>query len=404
MGKIAVIKIRMRSGDVTMRRWVSVLIVVVALALTFGVRAPGAEEAPAGIKGFFLLTDYPAVTVRPGTAATISMRLQNYALPPENLKLGITGVPAGWTATLLGGGQPVAAAMPLTNQSVSLQLRLDVPASAAMGTQTVTVTAGSVSLPVSITLAKDLPAKLTVEPQLPSLRGTSKSSFEYQLNIKNDSGRNLVVSFAAQAPANYETTFTEQYGSQEISSMPIEGGQSKGIKLKVRPPSTIGAGSYPVKVRVTAEDTSAETSVTLEIVGQPRLSITGTDGRLNGTATAGKESTIQLVVINTGTAPAEEVELSGSAPTGWKIAFEPKTIDRIPPGDKKEVQAQITASDKAVAGDYVATLRASARAESASNDFRIAVTTSTLWGIIGFGIIGVAFLIMVGAVARFGRR
>jgi uncharacterized membrane protein len=387
-----------------MRRCVSALFCVVALALTIGVRAPGAEEAPAGIKGFFLLTDYPAVTVRPGAAATVSMRLQNFALPPENLKLGITGVPAGWTATLLGGGQPVAAAMPLTNQSVSLQLRLDVPADATMGTQTVTVTAGSVSLPVSITLAKDLPAKLTVEPQLPSLRGTSKSSFEYQLNIKNDSGRNLVASFSAQAPPNYETTFTEQYGSQEISSMPIEGGQSKGIKLKVRPPSTIGAGSYPVKVRVTAEDTSAETSVTLEIVGQPRLSITGSDGRLNGTATAGKESTIQLVVINTGTAPAEEVELSGSAPTGWKIVFEPKTVDRIPPGDKKEVQAQITASEKAVAGDYVATLRASARAESASNDFRIAVTTSTLWGVIGFGVIGAAFLVMVGAVAWFGRR
>lgn len=387
-----------------MRRCVSALLCVVALALSFGVHSLVAEEAPTGVKGMFLLTDYPAVTVRSGAVTTISLRLQNYALPPENLKLGITGVPTGWTATLLGGGQPVAAAMPLTNQSVSLQLRLDVPANAAMGTQTVTVTAGAANLPISITLAKDLPAKLTVEPQLPSLRGTSKSSFEYQLNIKNDSGRNLVVSFAAQAPPNYETTFTEQYGSQEISSMPIEGGQSKGIKLKVRPPSTIGAGSFPVKVRVTAEDTSAETTVTLEIVGQPRLTITGSDGRLNGTATAGKETTLQLAVVNTGTAPAEEVELSASAPTGWKIAFEPKTVDRIPPGDKKEVQAQITASDKAVAGDYVATLRASARAESASNDFRIAVTTSTLWGVVGFGVIGAAFLVMVGAVAWFGRR
>ena len=70
-------------------------------------------------------------------------------------------------------------------------------------------------------------------------------------------------------------SFTEQYGSQEISSIPIEAGQSKGIKLRVRPPSTIGAGRYPVTVRVTAEDTSAETSVALEIVGQPRLTITG---------------------------------------------------------------------------------------------------------------------------------
>ena len=124
-----------------MRRCALALLCVVALALSMGARAPVAEEAPLGIKGFFLLTDYPAVTVRPGTAATVNMRLQNYALPPENLKLAVTGVPTGWTATLLGGGQPVAAAMPPTNQSVSLQLRLDVPANADMGTQTVTVTA-----------------------------------------------------------------------------------------------------------------------------------------------------------------------------------------------------------------------------------------------------------------------
>jgi uncharacterized membrane protein len=49
-------------------------------------------------------------------------------------------------------------------------------------------------------------------------------------------------------------------------------------------------------------------------------------------------------------------------------------------------------------------LRASSRGESASSNFRITVTTSTMWGIVGVGIIGIALLIMVGAVARFGRR
>lgn len=391
-----------------MRRCLLALLCVVTLVLALERRALTAQEAaPPGIKGFFLLTDYPAVTVRPGAVSTISMRLQNYALPPEKLTLSVNGAPTGWGVTLLGGGQPVAAAMPLTNQSVSLQLRIDVPANATIGTQTVTVVAAgsqTVSLPVAVTLAKDLPAKLTVEPQLPSLRGSSKSSFEFQLNIKNDSGRNLVTSFAAQAPANYETTFTEQYGSQEISSIPIEAGQSKGIKLRVRPPSSIGGGSYPVKVIVKAEDTSAEAALTLEIVGQPRLSITGQEGRLNGTATAGKESTIQLVVTNSGTAPAEDIELSGSAPAGWKINFEPKTLEPIPPGQNKEAQARITPPEKAVAGDYVATMRATARAETASSDFRIAVTTSTLWGVVGAGIIAAALLVMFGMVMRFGRR
>ena len=48
--------------------------------------------------------------------------------------------------------------------------------------------------------------------------------------------------------------------------------------------------------------------------------------------------------------------------------------------------------------------RASARGESSAADFRITVTTSTLWGLAGLGIIAVALLVLLGAVARFGRR
>jgi uncharacterized membrane protein len=112
------------------------------------------------------------------------------------------------------------------------------------------------------------------------------------------------------------------------------------------------------------------------------------------------------VITNTGTAPAEEVELSGSGPTGWKITFEPKTIDRLAPEQNKEVQALVTPSEKAIAGDYVASLRASSRGggESASGQFRITLSTSTVWGAAGVGIIAIALLVLVGAVARFGRR
>ena len=109
------------------------------------------------VKGLYLLTDYPAVSVRPGTTSTVSLRLQNYGLNPERYSLSVGDVPPGWTATLLGGGQPVAAAMPATDQNVGLQLRLDVPANAGMGTQTLTVKAegqgNTTSLPIAVTLA-----------------------------------------------------------------------------------------------------------------------------------------------------------------------------------------------------------------------------------------------------------
>jgi uncharacterized membrane protein len=308
----------------------------------------------------------------------------------------------------MGGGQPVAAAMPATNASVPLELRLDVPKNAAEGTQTLTVTATGAStnaeLPIAVTLAKDLPAKLTLTPQLPELRGTSRSSFEYQLGIKNDSGKKLTVSLAAEAPQNFDASFTEGYGSQELNAVPVDPGQTKDVKLKVRPPSTAAAGSYKIAARVGAEDATATADLTLDIIGQPKLDISGREGLVSTRASAGKETSVPVVITNTGTASADEVELSASAPSGWKVTFDPKTVERIAPNDHKEVQALITPTDKAIAGDYVTTIRASSRGESGSASFRVTVTTSTMWGIAGVGIIGIALLVMVGAVARFGRR
>lgn len=363
---------------------------------------------PAGVKGVYLLSDYPAVTVRPGTTSSINLKLQNYGLAPERFALSVGNVPAGWTATLQGAGQPVAAAMPNTNSSVSLDLRLDIPANAQTSTQTLTVSAegqgGRVTLPIAVSLAKDLPAKLSVQSQLPELRGSARSSFEYQLSIKNDSGKRLVASLSSQAPNNFDVIFTENYGTQELSAIPIEAGQSKDVKMKVRPPSTISAGRYEVQAVVRAEDATATTNVALAISGQPALSVSGREGLLSARAIAGAETSIPVVVSNNGTAAAEQVELSGTAPNGWKVTFEPKTIDSIAPGQTREAQALVTPSDKAIAGDYATTLRAESKGENATANFRVAVTTSTMWGMAGFGIIGVALLVLVGAVARFGRR
>lgn len=384
-------------------RFLALIISLLALA------APAfAADTNHDIKGLYLLTDYPSVTVQPGTTSTVSLKLRNYALVPERLTLSVAGVPLGWTATLLGGGQPIAAAMPATDDSVSFDLRLDVPKDAKIGTQTLTVSADGatshVALPVAVTLAKELPAKLTLQPQLPELRGSSRSSFEYTLTIKNDSGKKLLVSLAADAPKNFDTSFTEAYGTQQLTAIPVDAGKSKDVKLKVSPPDTVDAGHYPVTARIGAEDAKASAEVNLDITGEPKLTLAGREGLLSARATAGSESSIPVVVTNTGTAPAENIQLSGNAPNGWKITFEPKTIDRIAPNEHKEVQALISPPEKAIAGDYVTTLTASTRGENGTGNFRVTVTTSTMWGIAGVGIIGAALLIMVGAVARFGRR
>ena len=179
------------------------------------------------------------------------------------------------------------------------------------------------SLPIAVTLAKELPAKLKVESPLPALRGTPKSTFDYQLTIKNDSGRNLTVSFAADAPKNFETSFTENYGSQQLSSIPIEAGQSKDVKLHVRPPSTADAQRYPVAVTVSAEDASAKTSLSLEIVGQPQLTIAGRDGLVSARPRPASRARFRSWSPTPAARRPTPSSCRARAPSGWKIEFEP---------------------------------------------------------------------------------
>lgn len=368
-----------------------------------------AQGDPPGVKGLFLLTDYPSQTVRAGEVTTIRVKVNNAGLVPQPLALALNGVPAGWKIDLLGGGRSVGSVMVGVNQEVIVQLRVEVPKDAPPNPHNVVLTARGplgqqASLPLTLTVGTEAPARLSLKSRLPSLRGTPRSAFEYTLTVGNDSGKDLTVALAAQGPASFQSTFTEGFGSSEISSIPVEAGQTKDIKLKVTPPRDVRAGDYPVLVKVAAEGATAELRVTLQVSGQGRLALSTRDGRLSGEAEIGKASAYTLVLTNDGTAPVEEVELSGTVPANWKIEFDPKSIASIAPNDKKEVQVLVTPADKAVAGDYMASFRAAARGEQASADFRIAVTTSTLWGVVGIGIIAVALLVLLGAVVRFGRR
>src|SRR5262249_59067871 len=116
-----------------MRYRVIAVLSVVLLALA-GAGPTAAQDKKDDVKGLFLLTDYPAVTLRPGTNSTINLRLQNYNLPPERLALSVSRAPSGSTATLIGCAQPGAASLPATNSSVSFERRGALPNEAPVGT------------------------------------------------------------------------------------------------------------------------------------------------------------------------------------------------------------------------------------------------------------------------------
>ena len=101
---------------------------------------------------------------------------------------------------------------------------------------------------------------------------------------------------------------------------------------------------------------------------------------------------------------AEAVKVDATAPSGWKVNFDPKDVAVLAPGADQQLAVSITPAEKAIAGDYVVSVRAGGEGGSASADFRVTVLTSTLWGIAGLGVIGAAVIVLAVAVTRYGRR
>jgi uncharacterized membrane protein len=133
--------------------------------------------------------------------------------------------------------------------------------------------------------------------------------------------------------------------------------------------------------------------------------LSGEGGRLSGDAYAGQDSQLTLVLRNDGTEAARDIELSATTPEGWKSSFDPKQLAQLAAGATQNVKVTLIPSDRAIAGDYQSTIRASAAGGlSESANFRITVLTSTLWGAVGIAIIAIALLVVVFSVARFGRR
>ncbi len=367
------------------------------------------QSPPADVKGLWITTDYPALSLRAGEETKFNVNLVNYNLAPQRADITLQGVPAGWTAELRGGGRPVAAAFIEHNNKATLELRLRVPADTKPGLYTVTVNAKaperSLELPVRISVQEAAAAKITAEPKLPVLRGTPKSSFDFKVQVKNESSDDILANITHNAPRGFQVIFKEGYGTQELTSLPLKAGDSKELSVDIKPSvGSTNAGKYPVTIELGNDRARVATELTLDVSGQPSVTLAGENDRLSGEVYAGRERRFNFVLRNTGTADARNIELSSTPPAGWKVVFEPKTIPAVVPNGEAKFEAVMVPSEKAVTGDYMVAIRANGDGVSESVNFRTTVATSTLWGAVGLGVIAAALLVLFGAVGRFGRR
>lgn len=379
-----------------------VLIVLIIVVLILPSPVFAQQEA----EELSITTTYPSQIVEIGESINIDLDIEVIG-PAQVVDLKMAELPKGWEATFRGGGHIIKSVYVKENSSVSVDLQLVQPEDTKAGELEFVVKGEgngiSAELPLLISIAEKIPASLDIETDLPIIKGSPDSTFRYSMTIKNNSDTDITLNLSTDAPADFYPKFT--LSGKEVSSFLLEANGSKSITVELEAITDVSSGEYPFTVYADGGELQAELKLTAVVTGQQNLQITGPDGRLSANVTAGKGTPLKLIVKNTGTAPAQGVEMSASAPSGWSISFNPESIEEIPAGEQIEVTANINPSEKAIAGDYMATFRAKPiNGVNETAEFRITVKTSTLWGIVGIAVIAIAVSVVAIAVMRFGRR
>ena len=392
-----------------MRKVLTVSLLTVLALVTWGIGpalAQGPDQPEGNGPGVAFYAKYPSQEVAIGETVTFDLTLRVEETAQE-FRLEARDLPEGWTPTFRGGGKVIRAVHVEPGRDTTLDLRLDLPDDVQPGTYAFSVVArneqGEVAVPLEVIIKEKLPPRLTLEVELPMLRGTPNTTFRYNMTLKNEGDEEISVNLIANPPAGFQVSF--KLMGQDVTSVPLGANETKRVNVEARAYTELPAGQYPIDVLVQGGEAQASATLIAEITGQPDLRITGIDGRLSGQAYAGRETSFDIIVRNEGTAPARGVELSATPPSDWEVEFDPQQIAEIPAGEEAQVTVRLQPSEQAVAGDYIVTLRARPEdGSSESAEFRITVRTSTLWGVVGIVLIAIAVFVVALAVTRFGRR
>lgn len=380
-------------------------VVVAALAtVALGPTVPSSAQRVVQI-----VTPYPAVNTQSGKTVTLNLDV----LTPSRLRVDMatTEVPPGWKATLRGGGFVVSAVFgsPKTQNETppQVQLEIQVPADAQPGTYRVTVrgSGGGATdvLPVDVTVSEQASGAVTLTAEFPSQRAAATDTFTFNVILTNNTPEKTSFNLSTEAPEGWEVTAQPSTESR-ATTVSVDGGETATISVSANPPDQIPAGTYPLKVKAAGAGNNAEAELTAEITGSFTVELTTPTERLSTDAVAGKRTDLTLEIRNTGASALSNVTLSETAPEGWKVTFEPKSIESIEAGKTAKATARVTPSAESVAGDYVLNLTAAAGSATDSAEFRVTVSTSRLTGLFAILLIAAVVGAVLWVFRRYGRR
>lgn len=377
-----------------------IVALVVAALVVAALPAPASAQA-----GLSLDTPFPGVSVQPGATASFTVTVD--AAERTRADLSVSGVPTGWSATLRGGGYEVRSVLIDPAKPPEVTLDIAVPDTAAESDQTITMiaTGGGTTarLALDVHVAAQAGGTVDLKADFPALQGTADQSFDFTLQLSNNTPQPLTFSLQASGPSGWQVS-AHPTSEATAASVTVDAGASQGVTVSAKAPPDVATGDYPIELQAVSGDHTAQAQLGVHITGRVEMQLTTPDQRLNTNANAGEQKGFAVTVVNNGTSPLTGVALSGTGPTDWKIAFDPATLDDIAPGTSVAATANITPSADAIAGDYVVTLKAGTQDANESIDVRVTVETSPLWGVIGALLILAALGGLVWVFRRYGRR
>jgi uncharacterized membrane protein len=357
--------------------------------------------------GLEITTPFPAVAVAPGS--DVSFDLIVTSVRTADVELNLAGVPDGWSASLLGGGNVVDGVAVSPDVDGGVRLDVDVPADAAATTAQIRVTGrggGATDvLTVSIRVDAEAAGDIGLTTSTPALTGAADAAFSFELQFSNDTAQDVTLSVAAVGPTGWDVT-ASLTGETNAASTVVEAGATQNVTVAATAPSDVAAGSYPIQVTATAGERTVTADLSIDVTGSYSMTLSTPNDLLSASGAAGSATTQVFDLTNTGTAPITEVTLTATPPTNWEVTFDPVSVPTIAPGESAPITATIIPSGEAVAGDYVVSFTANAAEASATDtaQVRFTVETSPLWAIIGLGIIALILGGLFYVFRTYGRR
>ena len=363
---------------------------------------------------FEMVMAYTNVTVGPGQEFEMDAEVINPRKATVQVNVKVDSLPDGWTAGFHSRypSFPVAGIMVQGNKNTTLEFKVKLPDDVEPGDYEVAVTAQDgkgekvekTTLSLSVSAKKVDTGGLKMESQYPVLSGTSDQTFKFGIDLKNETDNPLTTALAAQAPPGWLVRIKPQFEDTQISSIALKKDSSETLSVEIQPPQLGAPGDYPIVVKARSGGFSAEADLKVTLSGTRELNMGTATGRLNAAVTAGEQSQVDFLIGNSGTAPLNNLSFITSKPDQWEVNFKPDKVDSLNPGEVREVKMEITAPDRAVAGDYMLAVTTNSPESSKSIDFRVTVSTPTIWGWIGAFIVAVVVLALAAVFIRLGRR